>query len=199
MLRITRVQGTQCGGRSSNWHNRFRPCAEELETRLAPATIVVNSVADTDNRDNDLTLLEALMLANGTLGVNVLTQAEKNQVTGVPAQQNQRDTINFNMPGTGLQTITLAASLPTITGIVTIDGFTQPGATSNSSPLTQGINATYKIVIDGSKLTGEDPGVGLTVQGPGGSIIRGLVIENCYGTEIAISSSGVCAHGSSDR
>src|SRR5262245_38726721 len=49
------------------------------------------------------------------------------------------DLIAFDIPGSGVHTITPASSLPTITDPVTIDGYTQNGANPNS--LALGSNA----------------------------------------------------------
>src|SRR5207245_7441898 len=46
--------------------------------------------------------------------------------------QSGLDTIDFNIPGTGVRTITPATSLPNITDAVIIDGSTQPGASANT-------------------------------------------------------------------
>ncbi|WP_292933298.1 cadherin-like domain-containing protein [Noviherbaspirillum sp.] len=75
------------------------------------------------------------------------------------------DTINFNI-GSGLQTISLASTLPNITDVVNIDGTTQPGFTS--API---------IELDGSSAgAGAD---GLTfLSGASGSSVRGLIINN---------------------
>jgi len=42
------------------------------------------------------------------------------------------DTIDFNIPGSGVQTITPASDLPAITDPVIIDGYTQTGASANT-------------------------------------------------------------------
>jgi hypothetical protein len=42
------------------------------------------------------------------------------------------DQISFNIPGAGVQTITLAGVLPAITGKVQINGYTQPGASTGT-------------------------------------------------------------------
>src|SRR4030088_2051795 len=81
------------------------------------------------------------------------------------------DTISFAIPGAGLQTIAPASLLPVITETVTIDGYSQPGASPNT--LVVGNNAVLRIQIDGiNSLT-----QGLRLQGlsSGGSVIRGLV------------------------
>jgi hypothetical protein len=75
------------------------------------------------------------------------------------------NTIDFDIPGTGVQTINLSAALPTITSTSTlvIDGTDQPGY--SSSPL---------IEINGS---GAGAGAnGLTVSAGSGGYIRGLSI-----------------------
>ena len=56
-------------------------------------------------------------------GAGSLRQAilDSNASVGVP------DTIAFNIPGTGVRTITPLTGFPTITDPVIIDGTTQPG------------------------------------------------------------------------
>src|SRR5437899_10666596 len=62
------------------------------------------------------------------------------------------DTIAFNIPGAGVHTITPASSLDAITDPVTIDGYTQPGASVNTDPMPT--NAFLLIELDGSALPG---------------------------------------------
>src|SRR5262249_18311313 len=45
-------------------------------------------------------------------------------------------TINFNIPGNGVHTISPLTVLPTITQTVTIDGYTQSGSSANTNPPT---------------------------------------------------------------
>ena len=82
------------------------------------------------------------------------------------------DTIAFNIPGTGVHTITPATALPNITDAVIIDGYTQPGASANT--LAVGDNAQLRIQLDGSTTAGN----GLAFGPPGGSTVRGLIINN---------------------
>ena len=85
------------------------------------------------------------------------------------------DTIAFGIVGTGPHTISPASALPTITGPVTIDGYTQGGSSANTNPTTQGLNTVLKIEIDG------------TTAGSGGCLriqsddvtVKGLVINRC--------------------
>ena len=49
------------------------------------------------------------------------------------------DTISFNIPGSGVHTITPTTELPALTSPVIIDGYTQPGSSANT--LAGGDNA----------------------------------------------------------
>jgi hypothetical protein len=66
------------------------------------AILTVNSSADTNARDNVLTLREAILLANGdpVLPLASLTAAEQGQIQGVPAPG--LDEIRFNIPSGSL-------------------------------------------------------------------------------------------------
>ncbi len=92
------------------------------------------------------------------------------------------DTISFNI-GTGSVSIALSTALPTITGQVTIDGWTQGGW--SSTPL---------IIIDGNGLTGDGLTFSFTADN---SIVRGLVIRDFNGDGIQINSgaSGISIVG----
>src|SRR5439155_20729254 len=58
-------------------------------------------------------------------------------------------TINFNIPGSGVHTISPLTVLPTITQTVTIDGYSQPGSSPNTNPPAMGINAAILIELSG--------------------------------------------------
>jgi hypothetical protein len=65
---------------------------------------------------------------------------------------NPGDTIAFNIPGPGPHFLQVPANgFPLIyqKHRITIDGYTQPGASANSNPITAANNANIKIVIDG--------------------------------------------------
>ena len=84
------------------------------------------------------------------------------------------DTIQFNIPGTGVHTITPVTQLPSITSPVVLDGYTQPNSMPNM--LANGDNAVLLIEISGNILGNN--GDGLVIQtGGDGSTIRGLVID----------------------
>src|SRR3989442_2742136 len=58
--------------------------------------------------------------------------------------------IEFNIPGSGVQTIAPLSSLPYITHSVSIDGYTQPGASPNT--LANADNAVLLIELSGASL-----------------------------------------------
>lgn len=87
--------------------------------------------------------------------------------------------IDFNIPGVGPFTIVPTTDLDAITNPVTIDGYTQPGASENTQ--LEGNNAEIQIIINGNNYTvgdGTTTGNGLTFRsGSTGSIVRGLCIN----------------------
>ncbi|MBA3425617.1 MAG: PD40 domain-containing protein [Rubrobacter sp.] len=95
------------------------------------------------------------------------------------------NTIKFDIPGSGVQTITPLAALPQITRPVVIDGYTQPGASPNT--LATGDNAALKIELNGTNVGGGD---GLAINNSSGSVIKGLAI-NRFGTGIDIFGDSV--------
>lgn len=96
---------------------------------------------------------EALAAENRTFTVNSTTDDTDVATNGVCETKNEvctlraaiqeanaqigPDTITFNIPGSGLQTIQLSSRLPTLSDSspTTIDGYTQPGSAPNTDPL----------------------------------------------------------------
>ncbi len=93
------------------------------------------------------------------------------------------DVIQFNIPGSGVQTITLASPLPTITNAVTIDGYSQPGASRNT--LSTGSNAVLQIALNG--VNAGAGANGLTISASN-STIQGLVVKNFSGSGIVLTN-----------
>jgi len=87
------------------------------------------------------------------------------------------DTIDFSIPGSGIQKISLASALPDVTNSVVIDGTSQPGY--QSSPL---------VVIDGSNLSPASNSSGLILSA-GASTVRGLAIVGFSGSGIVLNST----------
>ncbi|HXI62728.1 MAG TPA: Calx-beta domain-containing protein, partial [Pyrinomonadaceae bacterium] len=98
------------------------------------------------------------------------------------------DLITFNIPAAGVQTISVLSELPAITDPVTIDGYSQPGASANT--LASGDNAILLIELSGANAKGAN---GLLITG-GGSTIKGLVINTfqSFGTSFV---SGITLSG----
>jgi CSLREA domain-containing protein len=80
------------------------------------------------------------------------------------------DTINFNIPGTGPHTITPGSYLPQISTQVTIDGYSQSGASENTDTRPDKTNAVLKV-----ELTGGLAALSLDA-GASNSVIKGLAI-----------------------
>ena len=94
------------------------------------------------------------------------------------------DVINFNISGSEVHTISPISPLPTITEAVTINGYSQPGATPNT--LAVGTNANLLIELEGSKLA--TPHHGLAI-GASNSTIKGLVINRFGNSGIYITDN----------
>ena len=100
-----------------------------------------------------------------------------------------KDTITFAIGGrTGVKVISPGSPLPTITRAVTIDGYTQAGASPNT--LATGNDAVLKIQLSGAN-AGTSAN-GLTIEADN-STIRGLVINQFQGTNLG--SNVLDGHG----
>ena len=155
-----------------------RPLVEALEVRRMLAVITVTGTGDAINaNDGQVTLREAITAANRNANVG--------DAIGVGAYG--ADTIDFDIPGAGVQTIRPTSALPTITDPLTIDGYTQPGSAPNTNPVGQGLNGTPLIEIDG-----EDAGdvrFGMIQIETHDCTVRGLVINRAQGIKISLGNS----------
>ncbi len=100
------------------------------------------------------------------------------------------DTIAFNITGGGVHTISPASPLPAITGAVTVNGYSQPGASANSNGPSQGTNAVIQIEIDGSSLGPGD----ICLDASAVVTIRGLAVNRCHNIGIRVATAA--ANGS---
>jgi len=114
--------------------------------------------------------------ASGNCSLRAAIQ-ESNAIAGT-------DNIYFDIPGTGVKTISPGSSLPDITSAVYIDGYTQTGASQNT--LQNGDNAVLTI-----ELNGLNSGVayGLKIVA-GGCTVRGLVIRTFSEGQISLTTNG---------
>ena len=104
------------------------------------------------------------------------------------------DTIGFNIPGTGVHTISPLSALPPITDAVTIDGYAQPGASPNSNGPGLPGNAVIVLELNGTNAGPGTPGLLILASG---STIRGLAINRFTNSAIVIggSASGITVAG----
>jgi hypothetical protein len=86
------------------------------------------------------------------------------------------DSIIFNIPGSGPQTVMPSTALPTISDSVTIDGSTQPGF--SGSPI---------IELDGSRAGANADGLRITA---GNCLVSGLVINRFSSDGVELSVNG---------
>jgi hypothetical protein len=130
------------------------------ETKAAP-TIVVDSTADVEGRDQVLTLREAILLATGELTPADLDVGEADNVTGIPGAMSA-DTIVFDASAFPLAEpaiISLDSSLPSLsTGSDSVDG-SEGGVIVDGRGTTDGFDC---FPIDSSD-----------------NAISGLQIQNC--------------------
>ncbi len=128
-------------------------------------SFTVNSIADDFVTG---TLMEAIVQANA-----------------IPGQQ----TIRFDIPGSGPHMIEVfAPAIPVITDALTVDGFTQPGASPNTNPVGSASNAQIQVEIAGWPLFQ----TGLDFQATGA--VRGVAISG-FSSCISVEASDVVIEG----
>ncbi|MCA9344899.1 hypothetical protein KC946_03615, partial [Candidatus Saccharibacteria bacterium] len=107
------------------------------------------------------------------------------------ANPSDMDVIDFNIAGSGVQTISLASQLPNITEKVTIDGYTQTGAVENTAVSPMPFNGTLSIEIIGNLSIGHC----FYFFSGSGSEIRGLSINSCNESSILVDADNVVVQG----
>ncbi|MEI7818912.1 MAG: choice-of-anchor U domain-containing protein [bacterium] len=104
-------------------------------------------------------------------GAGSLRQAiEDANTNGNPSDM---DLITFTIPGSGVHTISPATALPAITEKVTINGYSQPGASANTTISPNPMDSFIKIEIDGHNIAVGVTGIDLQADS---SVIRGIAI-----------------------
>src|SRR5207248_8003433 len=105
-----------------------------VATATSAKTITVTGIGDAIAVDGVVTLREAITAAN------------TNQPSGdAPAGDPGLDTIQFDIPGSGVQTIALTSPLPLITEPITINGYTQRPCASNPAPCSRSEEHTSEL------------------------------------------------------
>ncbi len=159
-------------------------------------TIVVNTTADTVNTSGSaISLREAIMLSNGQIPISSLSFAERSLITvsSVPPPTGSApqvpNTIDFDIPGSGLETIEVTSALPTIVVPVTISGYSQPGSAFSPAADTQVDANNAQVQIDGSQLPANVPVDGLAIA-TSNCVVDGLIVTGFSGAGISISGAG---------
>ncbi|MBA2714023.1 MAG: CSLREA domain-containing protein, partial [Rubrobacteraceae bacterium] len=135
-------------------------------------TFTVNSTADTgDAIPGDGSCFTGNVLVIGDECTLRAAIEEANANNNAPTV----DRITFDIPTTGIATISPASELPPITQQATINGYSQQGSSVNTA--TTGTNAVLKIVLDGSNAGSQASG--LVVKAPN-STVKGLVINRFH-------------------
>ncbi len=132
-----------------------------------PDTYVVNSTGDQDDSDT----------TDGVCQTSVGTCTLRAAITQANWHAGP-DTIDFNIAGSGIQKITLGSVLPIIhddTGGLTIDGYSQPGASPNTALLAD--NAVIKIALYGPGETTQYSAFQIVSSN---NVIRGLSIYHFW-------------------
>ena len=137
----------------------------------ASTTLTVNSTEDHADANLGLDGCDTGYDLPGTSVPECTLRAALNEANYTDANPGA-DIINFAIPGSGVHTIAPESALPTITGPVTINGYSQPGAKPNQKAV--GSDAVLKIELSGASAP---DGSGLRI-GASNSTIKGLVINN---------------------
>jgi hypothetical protein len=131
----------------------------------AGTTFTVDSTVDASDADQADNTCDASVSSTRVCTLRAaIEQANTNN------DPTQVDRINFDIPGTGVHTISPDSSLPAITEPVVINGYSQPGSSVNT--LAKGTNAKLLIQINGTSVVG----TGLTVSASN-SVVRGLIVN----------------------
>ena len=167
---LTKKRSTKAKDRAPSFRRRFM--LEALEDRRVLATFIVTNTGDSD-LPNSGSLRSAIMAANQSINIP--------------------DTIEFNIPGAGVHTISPLAQLPIISDPLVINGYTQGKAKRNDNGPGLGDNAIIQIELDGSNISAPYVlapfAVGLIVSA-GNSTIQGLAINRFDGFGIWLNTNG---------
>jgi hypothetical protein len=152
----------------------------------ASTTFTVNSTGDKNDLDFPGGVFDGSLDGKCFTGSVLVVQGEECTLRAAIQQANKTpgaDTIEFDIPGTGVATIAPASELPVITGPVTVNGYSQPGAKPNAKAV--GSDAVLKIMLSGAKNFGS----GLQISAAN-STVKGLVINQWSYTGVRIDGSG---------
>jgi parallel beta-helix repeat protein len=143
-----------------------------LRHRIVPVAYAANFTVTNANDDGPGSLRQAIVTSNLNMGPSA-------------------NLITFNIPGSGVKTISPLSPLPAITAAVTIDGLSQPGTTvggllieldgSQAGANANGLNITAGHCTISSLVINRFNGAGLLLQDGG----ENLIVGNRIGTDTA--------------
>jgi hypothetical protein len=146
----------------------------------AATTFTVNNTGDAGDRK-----IDGVCDSSRQKGKQCTLRAAIQEANAAP----EADTINFNVGGTAaVKTISPASPLPVITDTVTMNGYSQPGASENTR--ATGNNAILKIQLNGKNAGTKEQGLRIRAAD---SIIKGLVINRFELGGVEISGTGTTA------
>ena len=155
----------------------------------AATTFTVNSTGD--QSDPNFLGNTPVGTPDGRCDVDTVAQGDQCTLRAAIQEANNTtdaDTINFNIPGSGLHTIR-PNGLPEIIDAVTINGYTEAGSSANTlADARKGTNAKLMIELDGGSATG-DPGLNIIAPNV---VVKGLAIHS-------FGASGIVARSTADN
>lgn len=148
-------------------------------TSVVLTDVTIESVVNMDTDEADANTSDGLCDTSlATPGLQCTLRAAIQQTNASAGA----DVIRFNIPGTGVHTISPTSELPTISDPLTIEGYTQPGALANTS--SSGFNGQLLIELSGVN-AGNASALKIAANN---TIVRGLVINRFSSGSGAIST-----------
>jgi hypothetical protein len=153
----------------------------------ASTTFTVNSTGDKNDLDFPGGVFDGSLDGKCFTGDVLVVQGEECTLRAAIQESNKTpgaDTIEFDIPGTGVHPIAPLSQLPTVIGPVTINGYSQPGAQPNTKAV--GSVAVLNVQLSGAKAMGTD---GIVIGGAN-TTVKGLAINNWSYAGVRIDGSG---------
>ena len=169
------------------------------------ALITVNGTVDTIANDGLVSLREAITSIDNQADVNAdVTSSRIGGYSSTPG--GTPDVINFNIPGSGVQTINASTSEPTISRPLTINGLTQVGSSTghllvrldgtSAGSGANGLVATAKVTLEGLIVTGfSGSGVKLDAGSTNSVVAADFIGLDATGTIAEANGTGVTLAG----
>jgi CSLREA domain-containing protein len=157
-----------------------------LAGQTVAATLTVNSAADAIANDAACTLREAITQINSG-------GPAANGCSNSGGAFGTSDEIRFSIPGAGVHTIAPTSALPTIVAPVFVNGYSQPGASTNNSG--SGWNAVILVELDGSGAGASASGLEFVTTG---SRVSGLAVFGFSEVGIRLGSGSVSGDAASN-